>query len=358
MPKKKAAGSAKKKSAAGKKDAPAADAGAAEALGKFSAGYSSRCRIAPEQTPIPSVEAEIIAAVKGATPYEILLFDQCDLVGPLGSSRLEPLLLALRETAYPSIKQMHFWKTPVSNMDAMVLASYLEQRADASELEFLDNDMTHFAAGRIGGALGFNQKITSLTIKHNLFGDAGVRELCRGLAMNQTLTKLTLDYCDIGPDGAEALGQGAATNASWTELSLNGNHIGSKGLLHLARGLSENVTLKLLSLQDNGIDTFEKEVNCLDAFKAMGEVLAKNDTLSQLDLLGNVIGDAGGAAVLALYEQRKAQKLPALNIRVSHRMSKALFDSIAKATKWGSGGAAGGAKGKKKGGKKKGKKKK
>jgi hypothetical protein len=90
---------------------------------------------------------------------------------------------------------------------------------------------THFAAGRIGGALGFNQKILSLTMKHNLFGDAGARELCRGLAMNQTLSKLTLDFCDIGPEGAEAIGQGAATNASWTELSLNGNRVGSKGLV-------------------------------------------------------------------------------------------------------------------------------
>jgi hypothetical protein len=80
----------------------------------------------------------------------------------------------------------------------------------------------------------------------------------------------------------------------------------------------------------------------------------KNDTLSKLDLLGNVIGDAGGSAVLALYEQRKLQKLPAINVRVSHRMSKALFDSIAKVTKWGSGESGGGAtKGKKKGGKKK-----
>jgi hypothetical protein len=41
--------------------------------------------------------------------------------------------------------------------------------------------------------------------------------------------------------------------------------------LHLVRGLAENVSLKLLSLQDNGIDALEKEVNCLDVFKAMGE---------------------------------------------------------------------------------------
>lgn len=223
-----------------------------------------------------------------------------------------------------------------------------------SEVELLDNQLTAFAMERIGDAVGFNRKVTNLRIKHSPFGDLGARNLCRGLALNQTLSKLELEYCDIGEHGAEALGQGIATNASWTELSLNGNRLGAKGLVHLARGLADNVTLKSIALQDNGVDLFEKEgMNCLEAFQIMADVLDHNDTFTKLDLLGNVIGDEGGLAVLALYAARADRGLPTLNIRVSHRMSRAIFEDIGKKTKWADAGAT---KGKKKagGGKKKG----
>jgi hypothetical protein len=43
------------------------------------------------------------------------------LAGPFDSSRLEPLLAAFKETGYPYLKQIRIWKTPLSNMDAMVL---------------------------------------------------------------------------------------------------------------------------------------------------------------------------------------------------------------------------------------------
>ena len=56
--------------------------------------------------------------------------------------------------------------------------------------------------------------------------------------------------------------------------------------------------------------------------------------------------------MLALHEARKAAKLPTLNVRVSHRMAKEVFDAIGKLTSWGGAGDGGG-KGKKKGGKKK-----
>ena len=69
-----------------------------------------------------------------------------------------------------------------------------------------------------------------------------------------------------------------------------------------------------------------------------------------IDLFENDIGDIGGQAVLDFYTARKDAGLPTINIRVAPRMRAELYDSIAKGTKWVSGGG----KSKKAGGKKKG----
>ncbi len=72
---------------------------------------------------MPFVKAELDGAVKNGTPFDKLAFLETDLVGPWDSSRLDPLLTTLRETGFPFLTSLIFSKTPVRNMDMMVLVS-------------------------------------------------------------------------------------------------------------------------------------------------------------------------------------------------------------------------------------------
>ena len=109
--------------------------------------------------------------------------------------------------------------------------------------------------------------------------------------------------------------------------------------MHLARGIAGNVTLKHLELMDNGIDmTGEDRDNCVATLGVFQSSLMTNKTFVRLNLKGNMIGEEGGAAVLALYTARKDAALPTLNIRVTHRLSGATYEAIDKKTSWSVGG--------------------
>ena len=146
-----------------------------------------------------------------------------------------------------------------------------------------------------------------------------------------------------------------------TELNLGGNRVGAAGGVHLARALGVNRSLKRLDLTDNHIDIYSPEdEDCCVFIEALTTHAARNGVFTYLDIFDNVIETRGGEAVVAMYEARKESGAPTINVRVSPRMRKEVYDTIAKGTKWVAGGGGGGKSGKKKasGKKKSGKKKK
>eukprot|EP00040_Diaphanoeca_grandis_P021304 m.113478 g.113478 ORF g.113478 m.113478 type:complete len:358 (+) comp28274_c0_seq1:162-1235(+) len=330
-----------------------------ELVKRLDGGYTKRCTETHEQPPIESVQVAIKTAVKEGNVYSQMLLSEEDLIGPFDSSRLTPLLMAVRETGYPFLTQLYFWNTPLRSMDVLVLAQYLEGKCFLQVLEMMDNDLNAFACDSIGAAVGFNKSLKTLAILHNDIGDEGCLSLCKGLSFNQTLDKLHLEYCGIGAEGCEGIGRNIATNGSITAIYLNGNTIEGSGVTHLVRGLASNQTLQRLELQDNAIDIYATSGDdCVSAIEALERHTGFNVTFAYLDLSENIIGDEGGKAVLDLYERRKEAGLTGINILVSPRMRSELFSSINKATKWvaGDGKSKAGGKGKakkKKSGKKK-----
>ncbi len=66
-----------------------------------------------------------------------------------------------------------------------------------------------------------------------------------------------------------------------------------------------------------------------------------------------MIGEIGGEGVVALHAARDAQSLPTVSIRVTYRMSEALFEAITAKTTWPIDDGSGAGKKKKKGSTKK-----
>eukprot|EP00037_Helgoeca_nana_P011935 m.107507 g.107507 ORF g.107507 m.107507 type:complete len:354 (+) comp21156_c0_seq1:391-1452(+) len=346
----------------GKKSGKKKGAGADDAsvIKVFESGYTRRCAEREGQAPIEEVAAGIKTAVKAGAEYtQMLLVPPIDLVGPLTSSRLDPLFDAVVQTGYKALRQLFLWNVVVRNADVLVLGRYLENPATTvDEVEFMHNELTRFAFERIGESLSFNKVVKKLSILHNDAEDEGATALCKGLAFNNVIEELHLEFCAIEMEGAESLGKFLASNNSVTELYLGGNRVGGGGAVHLARGLAVNRSLKRLDLADNNIDCFgSEEEDCCVFIEALGQHTATNGVFTYLDLWDNVIENRGGEAVLQLYERRKEAGAPTINIRVAPQMRKEVYDGITKGTKWVAGGSKSKG-GKKKSGKKGGKKKK
>jgi len=171
--------------------------------------YTRRCTERHGQEPIEYVTSELKKAAKAEVSWSQLLLtpEVGNLMGPFESSRLDPLLDAVLGTGYKALTQVFVWNIPLRNADVMVLARYLEnEKSTVTELEFMHNELSPFAFGRVGEALSFNRVLKKLSFLHNESGgNAGVDALCKGLAVNATVEDIQLKFCGIEATGAEAI---------------------------------------------------------------------------------------------------------------------------------------------------------
>lgn len=118
-------------------------------------------------------------------------------------------------------------------------------------------------------------------------GDEGVLHLFRGLE-SQTciLKKLDLEDVRIGDAGASVLAAAALrANDTVEDLTLVGNDIGNKGISRLAEGLVGNKSIRCMNLFWNNVGPAGASV--------LAAALRTNDTVEDLRLVGNDIGDEG-----------------------------------------------------------------
>lgn len=238
-----------------------------------------------------------------------MVLDRLELVGPHGSSRLFPLVDAIRNTGYRYLTHMYLWHTPLAHADMVVLASHLSSRNDLEQLEFLHNDMSRDGARILGEALTGNRGVKALRILFNPIGTDGFRELCHGLETNETVTKVSVCHCELD-EGAGAVAGDAIARTAWTTLALDGNQIRAAGLATMAQGLAGTTYLETLSLQDCEIDQYCKPPHdILSAMAALCPALLLNKSLSEIDMGGNTVGEAAGKALLDMHAARKEAKM-------------------------------------------------
>jgi Ran GTPase-activating protein (RanGAP) involved in mRNA processing and transport len=139
-----------------------------------------------------------------------------------------------------------------------------------------------------------NPSLTSLHLRGNDFGAAGMPPICAALCRNLTLVDLDLSSNAIGTDGAIALSQALRVNSNVVRLGLGRNRIGMSGTTGVAvlfEALRANSSIRYLGFEHNRL-------------AAMGTVtlstaLMENANLQSLHLGGNAMGDRGARAIAA-----------------------------------------------------------
>jgi len=149
------------------------------------------------------------------------------------------------------------------------------------------------------------------------------RGLMRRVASSDPLLKtLDLRGFQLGADGSEDLAQALSTNDTVLEVILWVNHIGDRGATALAPVLASHPKLVKLDLFDNDISD--------SGAIALASVISKSKTLKELNLLSNMIGDEGAFAIATALENNNIiESLQLDKNKISDDGAAALGASIA-----------------------------
>uniref|UniRef100_A0A2I3HZ34 NACHT, LRR and PYD domains-containing protein 12 n=1 Tax=Nomascus leucogenys TaxID=61853 RepID=A0A2I3HZ34_NOMLE len=146
----------------------------------------------------------------------------------------------------------------------------------------LDAYSEHLAA-----ALCTNPNLIELSLYRNALGSRGVKLLCQGLRHpNCKLQNLRLKRCRISSSACEDLSAALIANKNLTRMDLSGNGVGFPGMTLLCEGLRHpQCRLQMIQLRKCQLES--------GACQEMASVLSTNPHLVELDLTGNALEDLG-----------------------------------------------------------------
>ena len=203
--------------------------------------------------------------------------------------RTSPVL----ERARLILMQRHF--RAVALCETMVMSC--EELSYAEVLEYGDSlDADDLATlGMIVRTSGL-PRLHCLDLSRNFFGNAGLRELCKGLGCGAAPSLITVDisyngFCLTGAEALAAVLLGGAMPKLAT-LCINDNHIGNQGIAALVAPLRKLPALKTLNLTNCEIGD--------EGVASLVDNLDKNEfkRLERIWLKDNLVTDAGCGMVV------------------------------------------------------------
>lgn len=122
--------------------------------------------------------------------------------------------------------------------DAKNLCAALAGNTKVQELDISSHDVTPDMVRSFVDMLQLNTTLRSLALGNRSFGDDGVTALCPGIAANGSLVTLHLESRGITAVGCKELGQALAASQTIEELFISDNNIGDGGFSYLAPSCS------------------------------------------------------------------------------------------------------------------------
>lgn len=236
-----------------------------------------------------SEEPAVMALAVSLRQNHILKF--LDLYG-IASSDLN--LLAYGVRGHESLETLYIKSnTGLRNEHLGMFAKSLPRNLKA--LWLTSNKIRGRGTRHIADAILTHAHMEELSLIGNKIGIEGAAAMGDLLLFHNVLQKLLLGQCQIDSRGAYEISRGLRGNVGLQELHLNDNAIDDQGAVSIAAALADNThkkTLRKLFLGFNDIGN--------EGAKAIGMALEVNNTLLELDLARNKIGNAG----IAVFAER------------------------------------------------------
>ncbi|XP_054998279.1 ribonuclease inhibitor [Sorex araneus] len=213
---------------------------------------------------------------------ERLQLEYCNLT----ATGCEALASVLR--VKPNFKELVVSNNAIGEAGARELCQGLTKSTCQLETLKLDScGLTSANCKDLCGLVASKASLSELDLGYNKLGDAGIAELCPGLlSPSSQLKTLWLWECDITSKGCGDICRILGAKESLKELSLMGNKLGDEG----ARLLCERLLEPSCQLQSLWVKDCSFTGACCQHFSA---VLAQNKHLVELQLSNNKLEDAG-----------------------------------------------------------------
>ncbi|XP_062387963.1 NACHT, LRR and PYD domains-containing protein 12-like [Sardina pilchardus] len=154
-------------------------------------------------------------------------------------------------------------------------------------LRLAECKLTEKSCGIVAAVLQSPNSLIELDLRHNDLQDSGVQLLSKGLSSPHCkLQTLKLADCKLKDKLCEIVASVLQSPNSLLQLNFSNNDLGDSGVQLLSKGLSSsNSMLQILRLADCKLTDTSCEI--------VGSVLQSPNTLQQLDLSDNDLGDSG-----------------------------------------------------------------
>ncbi|KAM9657866.1 ribonuclease inhibitor isoform 3-T6 [Trichechus inunguis] len=217
---------------------------------------------------------------------EVIRLDDCGLT----EVRCEDISSALQ--ANPSLTELSLHNSGLGDAGLRRLLQALQGPARKIRKLSLQNcSLTAAGCTALPGALRSLPSLLELHLSDNTLDEAGLRLLCEGLRDPQChLERVHLEYCRLTAAGCEPLATALRARPGLRGLVLSNNDLGEDGVRALCGGLlGARCPLETLRLASCGVTA----ANCKD----LCSLVAAKDSLQELDLGENKLGDAGVATL-------------------------------------------------------------